>query len=52
MAKKFDPVKVVLLLKSVSWLYYGDIKIRDTFVKEYTPGGGGGAVVVARKTVT
>ena len=21
----------------VSWLYYGDIKIRDTFVYEYTP---------------
>ena len=21
----------------VSWLYYGDIKFRDTFVYEYTP---------------
>ena len=21
----------------VSWLYYGDIKIRDTFVYKYTP---------------
>ena len=24
----------------VSWLYYGDIRIRDTFVNEYTPPNG------------
>ena len=37
MIKKFNQKKSFAHEIHVSWLYYGDIMIRETFVYEYTP---------------
>ena len=37
--KKCEQVNIVLPIKFVFWLYYGDVKIRDTYVFKHTLGG-------------